>query len=96
MAVQRFGIYDRQCRRLIPRYRDDGPAAVMVNRAIISCLRYLAAYALNISPECYNDFGPTLACEKLSEVHGVHLSKETVRKLMTQASLWLPRKFARH
>jgi len=52
----------------------------------------LAVYALNIIRERYNDFGQTLACEKLSEVHGVHLSKETIRKLMTQASLWVPHK----
>ena len=45
----------------------------------------LAAYALNIIRERYNDFGPTLTCEKLPEVHGAHLSKEMVRKLMTQA-----------
>jgi hypothetical protein len=31
------------------------------------------------------DFGPTLACEKLLEVHGLELSKETVRKLIVIA-----------
>jgi len=28
------------------------------------------------------DFGPTLACEKLWECHGIRLAKETVRKLI--------------
>lgn len=52
----------------------------------------MADYALSIIREHYSDFGPTLACEKLSEVHGVYLSKETVRKLMIQSSLCIPRK----
>ncbi len=52
----------------------------------------LAERALRIIRERYADFGQTLACEKLAEVHGLHLAKETVRKLMTQAGLWIPRK----
>ncbi|WP_448815734.1 ISNCY family transposase, partial [Bacillus safensis] len=40
----------------------------------------------------YADFGPTLACEKLWECHGIRLAKETVRKLMTEAGLWVPRR----
>lgn len=52
----------------------------------------LAERALHIIRDRYADFGPTLACEKLAEVHGLYLAKETVRKLMTQAGLWIPRK----
>ncbi len=37
-------------------------------------------------------FGPTLACEKLCECHGIPLAKETVRRLMTDAGLWIPRR----
>jgi hypothetical protein len=33
-----------------------------------------------------------LACEKLGECHGIRLAKETVRHLMTEADLWIPRK----
>lgn len=40
----------------------------------------LAERALRIIRECYADFGPTLACEKLAEIHGLYLAKETVRK----------------
>ena len=40
----------------------------------------------------YADFGPTLACEKLRECHGLVLAKETVRSLMTAAGLWKPRR----
>ena len=48
--------------------------------------------ALGLIHERYADFGPTLACEKLRECHGLVLSKETVRHLMTDAGLWVPRK----
>ena len=40
----------------------------------------------------YTSFGPTLACEKLAELHDLYLAKETVRKLMTRDGLWIPRK----
>ncbi|CAD6545606.1 ISNCY family transposase ISBcen27 [Paraburkholderia kirstenboschensis] len=33
-----------------------------------------------------------LACEKLAECHGVVLAKETMRRWMRDAGLWIPRK----
>jgi hypothetical protein len=47
---------------------------------------------LSIIRDRYADFGSTLACEKLRECHGIRLAKETVRKLMTHAGLWIPRR----
>jgi transposase len=44
--------------------------------------------ALELLKERYEDFGPTLAHEKLSEVDGVKLSRESVRKLMIAEGLW--------
>jgi hypothetical protein len=52
----------------------------------------LCARAMALVRERYADFGPTLACEKLRECHGLTLSKETVRHLMTDAGLWVPRR----
>jgi hypothetical protein len=49
-----------------------------------------AGPALSILRDRYADFGSTLACEKLRECHGIRLVKETVRKLMTDAGLWIP------
>ncbi|STF82543.1 Putative transposase [Escherichia coli] len=48
--------------------------------------------ALSIIREHYRDFGPTLAREKLEEVHGLVLGKETIRRLMINAGLWIPRR----
>jgi hypothetical protein len=39
----------------------------------------------------YSDFGPSLACEKLLERHGIAVSNGTVRKLMIEAGLWRTR-----
>lgn len=47
--------------------------------------------ALRLIKEHFYDFGPTLATEKLIELHGIALSAETVRKLMVEAGLWKTR-----
>jgi hypothetical protein len=48
--------------------------------------------AMRIIRQRYSDFGPTLAREKPRERRGIALAKETVRKLMLEAGLWIPRK----
>ncbi|MEC4723891.1 ISNCY family transposase [Noviherbaspirillum sp. CPCC 100848] len=95
-AAERLGLTDRQIRRLVNRVREQGPAGMASRR----CARpsnnrvpaELTKHALDIIRERYADFGPTLACEKLREVHGLKLSKETIRKLMMEAGLWIPRR----
>ena len=52
----------------------------------------LLAQALGLIRDTYADFGPTLACEKLRERHGIVLAKETVRRLMIDAGFWVPRR----
>ena len=96
LAANRLEISDRHCRRLLERYREHGPLSLVNRRrgqpGNRQLMPGLAERALRIIRERYADFGPTLACEKLAEVHGLYLAKETVRKLMTQAGLWIPRK----
>ena len=96
MAAQQLGISARQCRRLLVRYRADGPLGIANQRRGKPSNNQLpiglSEYALTIIRERYHDFGPTLACEKLAEQHDVYLSKETVRTLMIKAGLWVPRK----
>ena len=36
----------------------------------------------------FSDFGPTFAAEKLSELHGIAVSKETLRQAMIRNGLW--------
>jgi hypothetical protein len=42
--------------------------------------------------ERYPDFGPTLAHEKLWEVHQIEVSIETVRQLQIELALWKPKR----
>lgn len=96
LVATRLEISDRHCRRLLERYREHGPLSLVNRRrgqlGNRQLMPGLAERALRIIRERYADFGPTLACERLAEVHGLYLAKETVRKLMTLAGLWLPRK----
>ncbi|TDQ99572.1 hypothetical protein C7412_103363 [Paraburkholderia silvatlantica] len=57
----------------------------------------LAQRVLTIIRDRYADFGPTLACEKLAECHGIWLAKETVRRWMRDAGApVLPKYLAAH
>lgn len=93
-AAERLGISRRQIERLVARYRAAGPAGLLSQRRGHASNHQLpedlAHRALSLIRERYADFGPTLACEKLRECHGIQLAKETVRKLMTDAGLWIP------
>lgn len=95
-AALQLGVTTRQVQRLAERFRVAGPAGM------ISALRDrpgnrqlapgLAQQAVQLVRERYADFPPTFACEKLAECHGVVLSKETLRRLMIECGLWIPRK----
>ncbi|WP_250495509.1 ISNCY family transposase, partial [Caballeronia sp. GAWG1-1] len=86
----------RQIERLVLRYRADGARGLVSGkRARTSNHRLpdgVAQRALALICERYADFGPTLACEKLRECHGIALAVETIRSLMTAAGLWVPRR----
>ncbi len=43
---------------------------------------------LDIYQENYPDFGPTLACEKMAEIDGVDVNRETLRRWLIYAGLW--------
>ena len=96
LAAERLELCERQVSRLVRRYEAAGPAGLVSarrgqpsNRELPIDLR---ARAMALVRERYADFGQTLACEKLAECHGVVLGKETVRRWMREAGLWIPRK----
>ena len=66
-------------------------AAGRATGAIRAALR---AEVIGIIRERYADFGPTLAAEKLAELHGIHLGRETLRQWMIAAGLWKDRRAA--
>ena len=95
-AASRLAMTTRQIQRLVNRYRADGVAGLVSRKRGHPSNRQLAPglanQALTLIRDRYVDFGPTLACEKLREVHGMRIATETVRGLMTAARLWIPRR----
>ena len=96
LVAKRLGLSTRQVLRLSKRYQADGADGLVSLRCNLPSNNKTppptAKVALNIIRDRYVDFGPTLACEKLRECHGITLAKETIRKLMMDAGLWIPRK----
>lgn len=94
-AGEMLGLSDRQIRRMLRAYEVSGaPALVSKRRGKPSNRKLpedLHATAIELVRTRYADFGPTLAAEKLAEVHGVCVSVETLRKWMRDAGLWLSR-----
>lgn len=94
-AAERLELTTRQIRRLVAKLREHGAAGLVSGHRSKPGNRRLDAgtvdRALSIIRDRYADFGPTLACEKLWECHGIRLAKETVRRLMTAAGLWVPK-----
>jgi hypothetical protein len=91
-----LAISSRQVRRLLDVFERDGAAAIRhkaLGRPSNNRIRDgVRDYVLALVRERYFDFGPTLAAEKLQELHGVTVSRETLRKWMREAGIWLSRK----
>ena len=86
----------RQLQRLVRRVRQEGPPGIVhrlrgrrSNRRHPATLRQriLALYQAH-----YEDFGPTLAREKLAERHRLALGRETLRRWLVAAGLWQGRR----
>lgn len=95
-AADRIGISIRQVKRLVQRYRIEGPQGLVSrrrgqrpNNAFTSEFRTLV---ISLVRDKYPDFGPTFACEKLRELHELALSAETLRKWMVEEGLWRERR----
>jgi len=95
-AAAALGLSRRQVFRLLRSFRSSGPQGLVSRRrGRPSNRRYpddIRRSALSIVRERYADFGPTLAAEKLAEVHSLSLSRETLRQWMAAEGIWLDRK----
>ena len=91
-----LGVSVRQAQRLLARYGDGGSAALLRrSRGRIASNRLsdgTREYVLELVRQNYQDFEPTLAAEVLLKQHGIELSRETLRKWIAEAGLWLSRK----
>ena len=95
-AAQLMGLRRRQVFRLLKGFRDFGPVGLISkHRGRPSNRRLPLAYrelAMALVKDRYADFGPTLAAEKLTEVHGFGISHETLRRWMIEDGLWIDRR----
>jgi transposase len=91
-ASKQMGLSGRHVRRLMRRYKEQGaPGLVSQRRGKPSNRKLPEALknrVLELVRKRYPDFGPTLANEKLTQVHRVPISVETLRLWMIEAKLW--------
>lgn len=91
-AAEQLGLTVRQVKRLWRAYRAGGAKALVSRRRGRPSNHQLdpdvKTQALELIRSRYADFGPTLAHEKLTEVHHLTLGCETVRQWMVTAELW--------
>ena len=93
-AAQQLGISVRHVKRLLRHYRQAGAAGLvskhrdrLANNRLDTKVRKQAVqlirkrYTCRVRQHRDADFGPTLEHEKLTEVHGLKLSVESVRQL---------------
>jgi transposase len=95
-AAKQLDLSVRQIKRLCHRVRVEG------NGGIVHLLRGRASNhrlneeilkeALELVDSRYQDFGPTLANEKLRGVHGIKISTFALRQGMMRADIWKARK----
>ena len=92
----RLGLSLRQLKRLVRAYRQCGPAGLLSRRRGQPSNRRtdprLLAAAIARVRERYNDFGPTLACEKLAELDGIIIKRERLRQALIEAGIWKPKR----
>jgi transposase len=83
-AAERLGLCVRQVKRLVQRYEAAGVAGLVSGKRGRPGNHQLPAgkaqRALALIRERYADFGPTLACEKLAECHGIDLARRDDRR----------------
>lgn len=88
-AAEILSISDRQVRRLIKRVKEEGDGGIRhksrgrpSNRRVAEEIK---DKAINLYRKRYADFGPTLAAEKLLEIHKIKISDETLRKWLQES-----------
>jgi hypothetical protein len=94
-VAEQLGVTVRQVERLYRAYKAEGAAALISKKRGRPSARRLPESTrtdvLSVVRKRYADFGPTLAHEKLTELHATAVSVETLRQWMIGAELWLPR-----
>ena len=92
---KQLNISSRQMRRLQERYREEGVSGLLSKRrgkpSNNQLTEAIKSEISRLVREKYSDFGPTLAHEKLVEMHHIKLSIESLRQIMIADELWAPK-----
>lgn len=95
-AAKMLAITDRQVRNKLIRYRKFGAKGLIhKNRGKPSKRRWCEkerAFSLSLFRKDFEGFGPTIAAEKLYELHNIKISSETLRKEMIKENIWIRKK----
>ena len=95
-AAHLLGLSVRQVKRLWKNYRKQAARGLVSKKRGQVSNNHLDAgvvqAVLDLLKSKYPDFGPTLAHEKIVEVHRIEISRESVRKIMLEEGLWKARR----
>ena len=91
-AAAVVSLSERQIRRIVKRIEAEGDKGIQHRaRGRASNRRLpkkLVGKVVRLYQEKYRGFGPTLTAEKLLEIEGIEVSKETVRMWLIEAGQW--------
>jgi len=91
-AAEILSLSDRQIRRIIKKVRVEGDDGIIhKSRGKLSNRRLpkkIKDKAIKFYREKLKGFGPTLASEKLSEMEGIEINKDTLRKWLIETGDW--------
>lgn len=96
VGAEKLGMSERQFRRLIKQYRQNGSVGLVSGhrkRPSNNRLEETERQAITemLSDPLYKDFRPTLLVEKLEEYKGIQVSRETVRQMMINSGIYKPK-----
>ncbi len=91
-AAKLLNLSERQIRRILLRYRAKGASGLIHQSKGLESKRRRTKKEvkriISLYKKDYYDFGPTLAAEKLLEIHGIKISNESLRQLLIKHQLW--------
>lgn len=92
-AAKIIGLSDRQIRSKLKRYIQEGlDGLIHRNRGLESKRKWKDSekqLTIKLLKSTWQDFGPTFTTDKLEQVHGIKVSRETVRQMMIEEGLWV-------
>nr|WP_042941223.1 helix-turn-helix domain-containing protein [Rhizobium ruizarguesonis] len=94
-AAELLGLSRSQMHRLLQAYDHSGAAGLVSkkrSRPQSVPQRGVSQCGAGSHPRTLSGFGPTLAREKLIELHQISVAKETLRQWMTEAGIWVSRR----